>query len=93
MFEKVRLIVNLLDAQAFAPSVADQDRVEFAALYTLQHGLPGDAEQSGCILHHHVAYRAVLDEAAAQRVGDANTPGCARRCLFPGDESVVDPAV
>jgi hypothetical protein len=38
------MIGNDLDSQTFASPPADVDGFELAALYTLQHGLPGDAE-------------------------------------------------
>jgi hypothetical protein len=37
VFEEVWLIVDDLDTQAFASSATDQNGVELAALYTLQH--------------------------------------------------------
>jgi len=40
-----------LDSQAFASPAADVDGVELAALYTLQHGLPGDAEPQPSLEH------------------------------------------
>lgn len=93
MFEEVRLIVDNLDAQAFAPSAANEDGVELAAFYTLQHGLAGHAEQSSRDLHCDVSVGAILDELATQCIGDSNAPGRAGCGLFAGDEAVVDPAM
>ena len=69
------------------------NRVEFAALDTLQHGLPGYAEQLGGLLHHDIALGNVFDKLTAKVIGQANLPGGAGRDLFPGDEAVVDPAM
>ena len=70
MFEEVGLLADSLDAQAFSPSLAHQDGIEFAALYTLQHSLAGHAEQLGCFLHDDVAIGAVRDDLLPQRIGD-----------------------
>ena len=42
--EKVGLRVDQLDTQAFSAPLPYQDGLEFAALYTLQHRLPRNAE-------------------------------------------------
>ncbi|MNT88670.1 hypothetical protein D3C72_2292650 [compost metagenome] len=87
------MLADSLDAQAFSPSLAHQDGIEFAALYTLQHSLAGHAEQLGCFLHDDVAIGAVRDELLQQRIGDADAPGRTGRGLFAGDKAVVDPTV
>ena len=55
LVEEGRQSVGNLDAQAFSPSAAHMHRVEFATLYTLQHGLASDAEEASGFEHRHVA--------------------------------------
>jgi hypothetical protein len=69
------------------------DGVEFAALDTLQHRLPGHAEQVGSFEHRQVAVGGMLDEASAEFIGEPDPPGRAGGGLLGGDEPVVDPAV
>jgi hypothetical protein len=38
------LLINHFDSQAFTPALPHQHGFQFAALYTLQHGLPRNAE-------------------------------------------------
>ena len=68
------------------------DGLQFAALYTLQDGLAGDAEMLGGLDHGDEAQRRLLDEAAEQVIGDANFPGCPRCGLFGRNETILDPA-
>src|SRR6476646_7662859 len=62
-FEEPRLAVRKLDAQSRFPTFCDVCRFDFAALYTLQHGLTGDAKRAGGLLHG--------DESVARRGGKA----------------------
>ena len=68
------------------------DGLQFAALYTLQDGLAGDAELLCGLDHGDEARRGVLDEAAEQIVGDADFPRRPRRGLFGRNETIFDPA-
>jgi RNA-directed DNA polymerase len=49
--EKIRLLLHDLDPQAFASSLPNQDGFEFAALYTLQHRLPRNAQFHSRLQH------------------------------------------
>ena len=69
------------------------DGFEFAAVDTLQHGLPGYAERFGGVLHDEPAVGDVVDEQGTQFVVEPDPPGSAGGELFAGDESVVEPAV
>ena len=69
------------------------DGVELAALYTLQHGLPRNAETLDGLAHRHVAGGRILDEARAEIGGDTDLPRCSGRDLFGGDKPIVDPAM
>ncbi len=40
--------------------------LEFVALYTLQHGLPSNAEDARGLQHRHIAFRGLLDEARSK---------------------------
>ncbi|MCX7113918.1 MAG: hypothetical protein NTX45_28365 [Proteobacteria bacterium] len=46
--------------------MTDMDRIEFATLYTLQHGLAGYAEQPGGLLHNDITIGNVIDRLAAK---------------------------
>jgi hypothetical protein len=59
--KQVGLVVYHFDPQTFSAALADMDGVEFATLYTLQHGLAGYAEQFGGLLHHGIALGNVFD--------------------------------
>ncbi|HLE62209.1 MAG TPA: hypothetical protein VI750_03670 [Pyrinomonadaceae bacterium] len=67
-----------LDSQAFTPSAPDMDRLEFAALYTLQDRLARDAEPHGCFEHRQKAWWCFFEEASPQLIGDADAPRGAR---------------
>ncbi|MCI0152355.1 hypothetical protein KNO81_41910 [Paraburkholderia sediminicola] len=62
MFEEIWLIVDDLYTQAFASSATDQNGVELAALYTLQHRLTGNTESPRCGLHDDISLGGVIDE-------------------------------
>ena len=82
-----------LDSQAFSSPAADVKRLELAALYTLQHGLSGDAESEPCFEHRQILWRRLFDEARAQRVGDPDAPRCAWGELLADDDPGDQPAV
>ena len=66
---------------------------EFAALYTLQHGLSGNTEPQSCFEHRQILWRRLFDEARPQLVGHADVPRSTWRELladdYPGDEPAV----
>ena len=69
------------------------DCLEFAALDTLQHRLPGQAECVGGFKHREIAVGGMLDEAGAEFIGEPDPRGRAGGGLLGGDEPIVDPAV
>jgi len=73
------LIGQHLDAQPLSSSSSYVDGLELSPLYTLQHGLTGDAETAHSVDDRYIAFRLVLDEARAQLLGDSDAPRCARR--------------
>ena len=87
------MIVQHLDAQAFLPSAADEHGIELAALDTMQHRLPGDAQALGRFLHHPIALGDLLHETAPQCVVDADAPWRAGCELLACDEAVIEPTV
>src|SRR5512133_712514 len=82
-----------LDTQAFPASGADVDGAQLAALDTLQHGLPGDAEGGGGDLDGDPACGRVAGDEIPDRGGEADLPGGAGGDLLGADESVVEPPV
>jgi RNA-directed DNA polymerase len=62
-WKQARLGIQHLDAQAFAATAPDMHSVELAALDTLQHRLPRDAEPEGRFQHREILGRRLLDEA------------------------------
>jgi hypothetical protein len=91
--EETRMRLRDANTQAVSSARADMDRVELAALYTLQDGLARNAEDPHGVDHWDVAGGCFFDEACAQIVGDTDLPRRSGRDLFGGDEAVVDPAV
>src|ERR1700738_4405079 len=81
------------DSQTFTPSAPDMDRLEFAALYTLQDRLARDAEPHGCFEHREKPLGCFLDEPCTQLIGDTDAPRGSRGRLFACDEAVVEPAM
>ena len=69
------------------------DGIEFAALDTLQHGLPRYAKRLGGLLHHDITFGRFLDKLASQVIGQTNLPRRAGCDLFAGDEALVDPTM
>jgi len=68
------------------------DGLQFAALYTLQDGLAGDAEPLCGLDHGDEAQGRFLDEAAEEVISDADLPRGPWRGLFRRNEAVLDPA-
>ena|SRR6266496_4544114 len=91
--KKTGMSIYNLDAQAFTPSAPDMDRLEFAALYTVQDRLARNAEPHGCFEHGEKARRCFFDEESTQLIGDADAPGSTGRELLAGDKAVVEPAM
>src|ERR1700750_1131183 len=69
------------------------DGVQVAALDTLQHGLPGDAEGCGGDLDGDPAGGGMVGDEVPDGFGEADAPGGAGGDLLAGDESVVEPPV
>ena len=69
------------------------DRVELAALYTLQHGLAGDAEDPHGVEDRNIPVRRVFDEQRAELVVDADPPRGTGGVLLAGEEPGLQPAV
>src|ERR1700680_373345 len=86
-------MVNYLDSQAFSPTLAHQDGLELAALYTLQHGLPRNPEFDGSFQHRQIIGRGLLHNPCPQLRRDTNLPRRAGRDLLAGDEAVGQPTV
>src|SRR5829696_7096059 len=82
-----------LDTQALSSPGADVDGAQLAALDTLQHRLPRDPQRHGGLQHRQPPFGGLLDEPAAQLVGDADPPRRARGGLLTGDEPVGQPPV
>ena len=93
LLKKLWLLIDYFDSQAFTPALADQHRFQFAALYTLQHGLPRNAQFRCGFDHRHVLWWRLLHDARPQFIIDANLPRRAWRDLLAGDESIGQPAV
>ena len=69
------------------------DGVELAALYTLQHRLPRNAEDAHGVIHGDESLGRFFDEAGSQLLGHADAPGRTWGKLLSGDDSVVEPAM
>ena len=72
-------MVDHLDTQAFAAPLPYQHSFEFAALYTLQHGLPRNPEFDRSFQHRQIARWGLFHDPRPQLIGDANLPRRARR--------------
>src|SRR3989442_630539 len=81
------------DSQALTPSTPDMDRLELAALYTLQDRLARYTEPHGCFEHGEKARRCFFEESSTQLIGDADAPRSARSKLFAWDDALVEPAM
>src|SRR5215203_6460885 len=73
-----------LDTQALSSPGADVDGAQLAALDTLQHRLPRDPQRHGGLQHRQPPFGGLLDEPAAQLVGDADPPRRTRCDLLAG---------
>ncbi len=85
--------VGNLDSQAFPASAADVQGGKLAALYTLQDGLPRNAENAHRIDHGNVSLGRLVHKKRAQFVGHADAPWSAWSELLAGDEAIVEPAM
>jgi len=65
LIEEAGWRVYYFDSQAFALSLANMESFEFAALYTLPHGLPRDAESPHGVHNGHVVWRCGVYEGLA----------------------------
>lgn len=82
-----------VDSQAFAASAGDKHGFQFAALYTLQHGLTRDAQFHGCLQHRQILRWSLGRDARSQLFGDTDLPWSARSNLFTGDEAFGKPTM
>src|SRR5579862_941138 len=69
------------------------DSLDFAALDTLPHGLPGDTQPAHGLVHGEISLGSLFGDARAQIIGDTNAPRCARGELFSSDDAVVEPTM
>ena len=69
------------------------DSGELAALYSMQHGLAGDAEKSSGFEHGHMALWRFGNKAGTNLLIDTNAPWGTRGDLFAGNETVGEPTV
>jgi hypothetical protein len=81
------------DSQTFALSLSYTNSLQFTTLYTLPHGLPRHAESTHGLRYRHVVRRCSVHQQLAYVFRDPNTPRCAWRQLFAGNESRVQPAM
>ena len=91
--QKLGLLIDHFDSQAFTPSLPHQHGFELAALYTLQHRLPRNAEFHGGLQHRQIIRRRLLHDARPQLIGDSNLPRRAGSDLLAGDETICQPAM
>ncbi|EQD78995.1 RNA-directed DNA polymerase (Reverse transcriptase), partial [mine drainage metagenome] len=91
--EEVRSGRRYLYSQAFCSSPVDMNRLDFAALYTLQDRLPRDAEQQHCLVHLHVSFRRIFNKARTQLIVDSDAPRRAGRHLLSCNEAIIEPAM
>src|SRR3972149_3081519 len=91
--EELGMFGHDLDSQAFSSPAPDVKRLELAALYTLQHGLSGDADPQPRFEHRQILWRRLFDEARAQLVGHPDAPRRAWGELFADDDPGDQPAV
>src|SRR6516165_8629078 len=69
------------------------DGFDLAALDTLPHGLPGNAQPAHRLVHSEISLGRFFCDARAQVVGEANAPRSAGGELFSGNDAVVEPAM
>jgi hypothetical protein len=66
---------------------------DLAALDTLPHGQPGNAEAAHGLVHGEISLGSFFCDAGAQIVGETNSPRRAWGELFSGDDAVVEPTM
>src|ERR1700737_2624369 len=86
--EEPRLLGYHLDAESFLLAAHDMDRLEFAALDTLQYGRARNAERAHRFAHWHEAIAGFAVEAGHEVIGEADAPGGAGGELLAGDDPV-----
>jgi hypothetical protein len=91
--EEVGLSAYHFDAQAFLFAAHDMDGGEFAALDTLQYGLPRDAERAYRLAHRQEVLASITVEAIVEIFGEANTPRGAGCQLLAGNNAVIEQAM
>src|SRR5215467_10745038 len=69
------------------------DGFDLAALDTLPHGLPGNAQSAHGLVHGEISLGSFFCDARTQIIGDTNSPRRAWSELFSGDDAVVEPAM
>ena len=69
------------------------DGIQFAALYTLHHGLTGHAETLHGLEHRDITGRCLFHEPGAKGLRDTDAPWGTRSDLFTVDESVIEPSM
>ena len=74
-------------------ALPDENSFQFAALYTLQHGLTRNAQFRCGYDHGHVLRRCLLHDPRPQFIVDANLPGRTWRDLLAGNESICQPTM
>src|ERR1700676_1407849 len=82
-----------LYSNAFCTSTADMNRLELSALYTLQDGLPRDAEQVHGFEHFHVTFGRTVDEERPQFLRHADAPRRAHGYLLACNKAIIEPAM
>src|SRR5260370_33061566 len=91
--EEPRLSVYHLDAESFLLAAHDMDRLELAALDTLQHGRARKAERAHRFAHWHEAIAGFAVEAGHEVIGEPDAPGGAGGQLLAGDDPVIEQAM
>src|SRR5215475_6608877 len=69
------------------------DGFDLAALDTLPHGLPRNAQPAHGLIHSEKSLRGFFCDARTQIVGEANAPRGAGGELFSCDDAVVEPTM
>ena len=85
--KKLWLLIDYFDSQAFMPALPHQNCFEFAALYTLQYRLAGNAQFGRGFDHRQELWGGLLYDARPQFIVDANLPRRTWRDLLARDET------
>jgi hypothetical protein len=93
LLEEIGLRADQLEAQAFFAPAPDMDGCDLAALDTLPHGLPGNAQQAHGLVHGEATVRSFFGDARAQVGGEANAPRRTVSELLASDDAIVEPAM